>query len=244
MFYIDFLNYFLAFFISSDFKFEFYLRKNYLGCYMAKENEWIIVKEALLNKAIKIISNIRILSYFSISILFIGAAGIWLPWLGQNTPWESVFRSDNIFTFVVALLGGLLCNKIFHADRIVKSIFEELNEKTKNSAKHDSIELKKIITKRHAAYKEQLALSAFGLFVGAVIMVLVIVAYSNSPQQNNLWGGIGLILALFLYLFTSADDIEESTKVPEIANEDNEPSPQPFSSNKVKPTIFRDDNHE
>jgi hypothetical protein len=202
-----------------------------------KDSEWDIAISAILTKCRDIIRNVRVLSYFFVSIVFLGAAGIWLPWINHATSNVHYFRGDNIFTFVVALLGGLLCNKIFHADRVIKTIFNELATILANQPEHKSRDLWKIFTNRKIEYKEQIILSAIGLFWGAISLICIIYAYSNSTQQTSLVGAIGLIMALILYLFSTAEDINESSKFPVLTDEDI-PEETVFTGKKVEPNIM------
>ena len=49
--------------------------------YLLNNNDWNVVFIGIKKKTSLIISNVRIVSYFVVSILFLGASGIWLPWL-------------------------------------------------------------------------------------------------------------------------------------------------------------------
>jgi len=179
-------------------------------------SEWGIAFKAIKSRSIKIIKNIRILSYFFVSIVFLGAAGIWFPWLQQQTSFGSYFRGDNLFTFAIALLGGLLCNKIYHADSIIRDIFSEFTTELSQKDSVKSADMKNIILKRRKKYKEQIVLSAVGLFLGCIALICIIYAYSSSPNKSSLVGFLGLLLSLGLYLFSTADEIDENTQVREI----------------------------
>nr|WP_217993454.1 hypothetical protein [Aliivibrio wodanis] len=204
-----------------------------------KTSEWSLAFESLVKKTTLICSNVRIISYFIVSILCLGAAGIWLPWLDKAVRFEQFFRADNIFTFVVALLGGLLCNKVFHADRIAKDIFSELKLKLDSAEHHKSSEIYALLKKRKNIYKEQLALSAIGFLIGSVALILVIIGYSEFSSLNNSYSQLGLIISLILYLYATAEDIDDSTQFKVLAEE--EPKSTVFEGTLPKSDdLFRD----
>ncbi|WIH22873.1 hypothetical protein [Photobacterium damselae] len=202
-------------------------------------NDLELVALGVNKKTILIFSNIRIVSYFVVSILFLGAAGIWLPWLDSAVSFGSFFRADNIFTFVVALLGGLLCNKVFHADRIVKDIFSELKLKLDSSDEHSSSDIYGLLIRRRELYKEQLALSAVGFLIGSIALILVIIGYSENNTLNNIYSFIGFVMSLILYLYVTAEDIDDSTKFKLLS--ENEKNPTPYDGDIPNPSkLFRD----
>lgn len=204
--YLDHITYILAFNIRSA---------------ILKSNDWALVKFSTIRKVTLIVSNVRILSYFLVSIIFVGAAGIWLPWLYDDVKYQSFFRGDNVFTFVLALLGGLLCNKVFHADRIVKDIFKDLKILLENKSTHSSDDIITILNKRKSVYREQLALSAIGFVIGSVSLVLVIIGYAGSSELNNIYSFLGMLISLLLYIFSNAEEIDDSTKVEELSEDEN-----------------------
>lgn len=207
--------------------------------YLLNNNDWNVVFVGIKKKTSLIVSNVRIVSYFVVSILFLGASGIWLPWLNISTKFDSFFRADNIFTFVVALLGGILCNKVFHADRIVKDILSELKAKLDSDDTHKSSDIYEPIFKRKEIYREQLALSAFGFLVGSVALIFVVIGYSSGNELNSLSSFLGLIIALVLYLYSTADDVDDSTKFKELSEVSDKSSP--YSSNiPNSDELFRD----
>lgn len=207
-------------FVSSDGRATHYSIGIMLRYWMMKSNDWIIVKKSLCDKSQLVISNLRVLSYFSVSILFLGGAGVWLPWLSSNTTFDSYFRGDNIFTFVLAILGGLLCNKVFNADRIVVCILDELKFKLKNNQLKNENDFSKILHAKGTLYKRQLALSAVGFFVGSLSLIFVIVGYTLNSNDNSWCGIIGLLLSLALYIFSMAEDIDESSKIQSLSIDD------------------------
>lgn len=194
----------------------------WIRVYVLIGSEWRIAFKAIKSRTVKILKNIRILSYFLVSIVFLGAAGIWFPWLQQQTSFSSYFRGDNLFTFAIALLGGLLCNKIYHADSVIRDIFSEFTLELSQNDSVKSSDMKNIILKRRNKYKEQIVLSAVGLFLGCIALICIIYAYSSSPNKSSLVGFLGLLLALGLYLFSTADEIDENTQVREINGEADE----------------------
>lgn len=231
-------DFIIIFFILSDC--YLFITKVWLRTFILEDSEWTLAYNAISKKKEKIFKNIRILSYFFVSMVFLGAAGVWLPWLKEGVYIDSYFRGDNIFTFALAVLGGLLCNKIFHADKVIKDIFKQLNFSFTSKDNHTSNELRLIMFDKSAEYKEQIALTAIGLFFGSISLICIIYAYATSDTKTSFVGVFGLLLALILYLFSTADEIDENTKVPELTNEIPEPAILDSKVGDEPHKLFRD----
>lgn len=72
--------------------------------------EWGPILKESMYTIFDAIKKIEIFSFFIVSVCFVGGAGVWLPWITDTNP--QFLRGDNIFTYGVAILGGLLCDKL------------------------------------------------------------------------------------------------------------------------------------
>lgn len=130
-----------------------------------ESNAWV----SLIKESIDIIrdalNNIVLMSFFIVSVCVIGGAGVWLPWITESDP--EYFRGDNIFTYGVAILGGLLCDKLLYAKNIIQG------SSTAAGLLFGCISLI-FISVGYAHYKSESSLIAFvGVFVALIIHLMV-----------------------------------------------------------------------
>lgn len=171
-----------------------------------------ILRKYISDDVLPTFKDIKVVSYSIVSVLFIGAAGIWLPWISQNTP-DVLLPGSTVFTYVLALLGSLVCNKLFfHSHKIneishCKPTFDESASVRNDNQIRDFFERSAI-------------LSAWGILAGGFIIVLTAIVYSKSNDQDSWLGLIALISSWILYYLATATEVKKKTEVTTKGNQD------------------------
>ena len=94
----------------------------FLGIYMAATSEHFKVLNDHFEDVIKpSFRNIRVISYVLIAVVFVGGAGIWMPWAKESniTVW---LPGSTVFTYSFALLGSIICNRLYFYTKSLKEI--------------------------------------------------------------------------------------------------------------------------
>ncbi len=160
------------------------------------------------------VKNIRVVSYFFVSVVCVGGAGIWMPWFREDV---NVYLPGNtIFTFVFALLGTLICNRLYFQYRSIRNVKDFYESQSNEKDKVD----KKRIEKYFEELDHQSIISSWGLLFGCLVLIIVTYAYAKNYTIDSISGWIGLILALTLYFIALAEDINKESSPIESAKGD------------------------
>ena len=166
-------------------------------------NHYQILCHYLNEDVLPTFKNIKVVSYSVVSVLIIGAAGIWMPWLTLDNM-KAILPGSTVFTYVLALLGSLVCNKLFfhsHKYNEVHCIEDSFNEDTTRESHINKIKY----------FEKSGILSAWGILAGSLIIVLTAIAYSKSYDQDSFLGFLSLILSWILYYLATASEIRQKT---------------------------------
>lgn len=89
-----------------------------------------------------------------------------------------------------------------------------------------------VITEYFITQDTASVLSAWGMLLGTIIIILVSIAYAHHYNSDSWIGWIGLGLSVLLYFFASAEDLDRKSSVlPKIKDqEDAEPMVPPMTS--------------
>ncbi|MUK68424.1 hypothetical protein [Aliivibrio fischeri] len=162
------------------------------------------------------VKNIRVVSYFFVSVICVGGAGIWMPWFREDV---SVYLPGNtIFTFVFALLGTLICNRLYFQYSSIRNVKKFYESQSDEKGKVD----KKRIESYFEVLDYQSIISSWGLFIGCIVLIIVTYAYAKNYTIDSISGWIGLILALTLYFIALAEDISRESSPIESSKGDEE----------------------
>lgn len=148
--------------------------------------DWIGVFEHCIAMLKTALSNVVLCSYFIVSVCIVGGAGVWLPWITANNP--EYLRGDNIFTYVVAILGGLLCDRLIFA---------------KSSSYKNTID-GAIIDQAIEPY--EIRNKAIGVLLGSIALLFVSIGYVKYPSISSIYALLGLGLSLVIVLITVSTD--------------------------------------
>lgn len=166
-------------------------------------SDYLVLRNYVVKEIFPAILNIKVISFFSISIVFIGGGGIWLPWV-RDEQINSYFPGSNVFTFSMALLGSLICKKLFFSAKVVNELLEMFKSDDPRSN----------IDNRVRDLKKETIVSAWGMIFGAISLILVIVSYANYYDEDSIYGVLGLFFALIIYIFSETPVIERDSRVP------------------------------
>ncbi|RBW65353.1 hypothetical protein DS893_09655 [Vibrionales bacterium C3R12] len=156
-----------------------------------------------LSKSVKpSLFNIKVVSYLFVSVLLIGGAGVWMPWV-RSTSFTAWLPGSTVFTYVFALLGTMLCNRLY----FYTSQLREVKQMISDNREQDEID------KTFLEFETHSVLSAWGIMVGAVILLLVSFSYSYFYNEDSWIGWLGFIMALCLYFVSSISDVDDKTKI-------------------------------
>lgn len=172
-----------------------------------------VLRKHFKDKVWRSFKNIRVLSYVAVSVIFVGGAGIWMPWL-KETSVTSWLPGATVFTYSFALLGSIICNRLYF---YTKSLKEIRNIYTRNGVDSATVD---------AHFEEQeigSILSAWGMIFGSLIIILITIAYSKFYNQDSIYGWVGLFLSIFLYFVVSAEDLDKDSSLGDKNKEDAEP---------------------
>jgi len=174
-----------------------------LGKYMAKANQHINILTEHFKDVIKpAFCNVRVISYVLVSVVFVGGAGIWMPWAkeSQITSW---LPGSTVFTYSFALLGSIICNRLYFYTKSLKEIRSYFNK----NLNEDEVDT------HFWEYEKRSILSAWGMLLGSFIIILVTFSYAKYYSSDSIVGWLGLILSISLYFFASAEDVDNSSSV-------------------------------
>lgn len=158
--------------------------------------------------------NIRVLSYVIVSVLFVGGAGIWMPWMKESTI-TAWLPGATVFTYCFALLGSIICNRLYFYTKSLKKIRKLYKEGLSEEE----------IQKHFEAHEVDSILSAWGMIFGSLIIILITIAYSKFYSEDSLFGWLGLLLSMLLYLVASAEDLDKESSVIEVPKDKQEAEP-------------------
>ncbi|PKH07044.1 hypothetical protein [Moritella sp. Urea-trap-13] len=173
------------------------------GGYMADSNQHVNVLIEHFKNVIKpAFLNVRVISYILVSVVFVGGAGIWMPWAkeAQITSW---LPGSTVFTYSFALLGSIICNRLYFYTSSLKEIRSYFNQNLDDTE----------IDNRFNEYEKRSILSAWGMLLGSFIILLVTFSYAKYYASDSVVGWLGLILSILLYFFASAEDVDNSSSV-------------------------------
>lgn len=145
------------------------------------------------------LKDIKVISYSIVSMIVIGAAGIWIPWL-WNEPGVALLPGGTVFTYVLALLGSLVCNKLFFHSNKLKNLVSTKGDK--NEVNHSLA---------YIEHEKSSILSAWGILAGSFIIVITAIVYSKSNNEDSLLGILALILSWVLYFLANVTEVAEKT---------------------------------
>lgn len=145
------------------------------------------------------LSNVKVLSYFIIAVWIFGGAGVWLPWL-SNSDNIIYIPGSNVFTFSLALLGSLLCEKLFFNYKEIKLILKDVK------AGRDVGEFLE-------DYEKGTIISAWGMLFGSVNILLVIISYRYYYNETSFVNVLGLIYTIIFYFCAISKDVESNTSI-------------------------------
>jgi len=78
-----------------------------------RRNSWDGLGVELSNRLGNTFKSLPFLAFFLVGVIFIGGTGVWLPWVMDKTNTVSLFESQNLLTYSVAILGTLLVDGFF-----------------------------------------------------------------------------------------------------------------------------------
>lgn len=146
--------------------------------------------------------NIRVVSYILISVVLVGGAGVWMPWLKESSV-QSWLPGATVFTYCFALLGSIICNRLYFYTkslRELRKLYKGLDDGKKIEAHFEDHENGSI-------------LSAWGMIFGGVIILFISFAYAKYSSEDSLVGWLGLFLSILLYFSASAEELDNSSRV-------------------------------
>jgi len=139
--------------------------------------------------------NIKVVTYFLIAVCCFGGAGVWVPWL--DTSADVIYLSgSNVFTFSFALLGSLLCEKLFFDKEGLKA---KVDEAVKRNNLDEMWDNQNISDK----------LYSWGMFFGAGNAMLAMLAYNFYPNETSLFNIITLVYTLVFFFFATSGYVKE-----------------------------------
>lgn len=175
----------------------------YMVVIMARNNSHVdILVSHFKSNVWQSFKNIRVISYVAVSVLFVGGAGIWMPWVKETTisTWLS---GATVFTYCFALLGSIICNRLYFYTKSLK----EIKNIYKKGLSEEEIE------KHFDTHEISSILSAWGMIFGSLIIILITIAYSKYYSADSIYGWLGLLLSLLLYLVASAEDLNKDSSI-------------------------------
>ncbi|QWV06567.1 hypothetical protein KQ246_19440 (plasmid) [Pseudoalteromonas shioyasakiensis] len=175
----------------------------YWGWIMARKNTHVDVLLCHFKDNVwQSFKNIRVISYVAVSVLFVGGAGIWMPWVKEVkvTTWLS---GATVFTYCFALLGSIICNRLYFYTKSLK----EIKNLYKKGLSEEEVE------EHFETHEVSSILSAWGMIFGSVIIILITIAYSKYYSADSIYGWLGLLLSLLLYLVASAEDLDKDSSI-------------------------------
>lgn len=174
-----------------------------LGGYMGNTLEHFTVLSEHFKKVISpSFKNIRVISYVFIAVVFVGGAGIWMPWAKESNI-STWLPGSTVFTYSFALLGTIICNRLYFYTKSLKDIKCFYNDGS-NEAE---------LNLKFEEYEKRSILSAWGMLFGCLIIILITISYSKYYDQDSIFGWLGLFLSIFLYFFASAEEVNNSSSV-------------------------------
>ncbi|MCH2192073.1 MAG: hypothetical protein MK188_14205 [Gammaproteobacteria bacterium] len=165
----------------------------------------------LRDDVVSTLKDIKVISYSVVSMIIIGAAGIWIPWLWNDSK-TAFLPGGTVFTYVLALLGSLVCNKLFFHSKKLENLIDNKGEKDKKAIESELFE-----------YEKSTILSAWGILAGSLIIVLTAIVYSKNNNEDSLLGFIALIFSWILYYMASVTEVREKTAPVTKGNQEAEP---------------------
>ena len=162
-----------------------------------------ILKQYLFDEVVESLKNIRVVSYVFVSVLLIGGAGVWMPWMRGGA--EHFLPGSNVFTYVFALLGTLLCNRLYfnvHRFQKIRGIV-----KNKKIAENSVFEIESIIEE----FDKESILSSWGMLFGSIILLIVSYSYAYHYDTDSVASLVALLLSIVFYLASTAMDINKKT---------------------------------
>ncbi|MBE3667445.1 hypothetical protein BOO25_00600 [Vibrio navarrensis] len=173
---------------------------------MSMKNDHYNVLMEYLSKSVKpALLNIKVVSYLFVSVLLIGGAGVWMPWI-RSTGFSAWLPGSTVFTYVFALLGTMLCNRLYFYTSQLKEVKQMIREKREPED----------IDNTFLEFEKHSVLSAWGIMVGAIILLLVSFSYSYFYNQDSWIGWLGFLMALCLYFVSSVSDVQDKTKIEDV----------------------------
>ncbi len=168
--------------------------------YLREMDDYQVLCTYLRHRILPTLFNIRVVSYSIVSVLIIGGAGIWMPWLSSNTTSE-LLPGSTVFTYVFALLGSLVCNKLFFY-----SSRSSINTSVPHEAKGHTSQ-----SKDADEHENNAVLSAWGILAGSIVLIMTSVVYAKNYDDTSLLGVLSLILSWVLYYAATAWEVKEKT---------------------------------
>lgn len=200
----------------------------FLGIYMTATSEHFKVLNDHFEDVIKpSFRNIRVISYVLIAVVFVGGAGIWMPWAKESniTVW---LPGSTVFTYSFALLGSIICNRLYFYTKSLKEIKKFYS---------DNLQVNEINIK-FEEYEKKSILSAWGMLFGSLVIVLITFSYSKYYAEDSIFGWLGLLLSIFLYFCASAEEVSISSSIlPKPKDCEPASAPMPIDEGEESPTL-------
>jgi hypothetical protein len=182
----------------SDFNYIYYY-----GCFLVMKNEHVeVLTDYIKDTVAPSFTNVRVVSYIFVSVLLVGGAGIWMPW-AKEAHLSSWLPGSTVFTYCFALLGSLICNRLYFYTKSLKEI------KGNYETGMEQPELEKYFDK----HEKDSVISAWGMLFGSFIIILVTFSYSKYYNEDSFVGWLGLALSILLYFSASAEELDKISRV-------------------------------
>ena len=170
---------------------------------MSRNNQHVnVLLEHVKGVVVPAITNVRVVSYVLVAVVFVGGAGIWMPWVREDqiATW---LPGSTVFTYSFALLGTIICNRLYFYTKSIKEIKGYFAEDLDKGQ----------LEERFQGHENRSILSAWGMLFGSLVIILITLSYSKYYSSDSYFGWIGLILALCLYFCAAAEDVIEKSSV-------------------------------
>ncbi len=156
------------------------------------------------------LKNVKVISYSVVAVVIVGGAGIWVPWL---TPGDNfvILSGGTVFTFVFALLGSLVCNRLYFHSEKIKNLSTLLKDNNFDSSKF-KYQLEEI--------ENGNVLSAWGLLAGSLIIVLTSICYAYNRESDSIIAAFSLLFSLIFYYVVTASEVSKKTESVSKGDED------------------------
>jgi hypothetical protein len=111
---------------------------------------------------------------------------------------------STVFTYTFALLGSIICNRLYFYTKHLREVQRMYD---KNDMDEESVK------NYFLTHDRKSIISAWGMILGSLIIVLISFAYSKFYREDSIIGWIGFILAIFLSFLTLAEEVDDDSKV-------------------------------